>query len=320
MRSRGLDYGRAARAVGIDPNIAHNPEGLVPLRSVAQLLDNVARETGNDAFGAQLGETFQIGATGTLDYVISNAPTLRVALTDYVRFLGLISDGLDTRFEERPHMSYIVTRMPAAFGPRAQLIDATSATRVVRIRYIMRDPSLAVLVDLERSKPKAVGEFRRIFGARVRFARPQNRIGIAAEALSRKLPAADPHLYKVMVLAAKKALAEREKEADALFSLISYISASLPHGDASVEGAAEAMGLSRHHLRRLLEQARTTFRNLLDETRKAMADHYINETMLPMTEIAFLLGFSELSAFSRASKSWFGAAPRDVRKRTQSRA
>lgn len=319
MRSRGLDYQRAVRAVGIDPAVAYDPEGQIPLRSVARLLESVARETDNDAFGAQLGETFQIGTTGTLDYVISNAPTLRVALTDYVRFLTLISDGLDTRIEERPRISYIITRLPAAFGARAQLMDATSATRVVRIRYIMRDPSLPLLVELERSKPKAIDEFRRIFGARVGFKQAENRIGVATDALNRELPAADPQLYKVVVLAAKKALAEREQTADTLFSLISFISASLPHGEVSIGGAAKAMGVSLHGLRRQLGQAHTTFRDLLDETRKAMADHYINETTLPMTEIAFLLGFSELSAFSRAGKSWFGAAPRDIRKRMRSR-
>jgi AraC-like DNA-binding protein len=292
----------------------------VPLRSVARLLDNAARETGNDAFGAQLGETFQIGTTGTLDYVISNAPTLRVALTDYARFLALISDGIDTRFEEGPRNSYIVTRLPAALGPRAQLTDSMMATRAVRIRYIMRDPSLPLQVELERSKPKAIEEFRRIFGARVSFKRPHNRIGIATDILDRALPAADPQLYKVVVSAAKKSLAEREQTADSLFSLISYISSSLPHGDVSLDGAATALGLSRHGLRRQLEEAHTTFRDLLDETRKAMADHYINETTLPMTEIAFLLGFSELSAFSRAGKGWFGAAPRDIRKQMRSRA
>jgi AraC-like DNA-binding protein len=46
-----------------------------------------------------------------------------------------------------------------------------------------------------------------------------------------------------------------------------------------------------------------------------MAEHYIKETALPLTEIAFLLGFSELSAFSRAAKQWFGRTPRELRKR-----
>ena len=320
MRGRGLDYRRAVRAVGIDPAVAHDPDGRIPLRALAQLLERVARETDNDAFGAQLGETFRVGTVGTLDYVISNAPTLRVALTDYVRFLALVAEGLDTRFEEEQRVSYIVTHLPAAFGPRAQLVDATSSARLVRIRHVLRDPSFPVLVELQRNKPNAIDEFRRIFGPRVRFAQPENRIGFATSALDRKLPAADPHLYKVVVQAAKKALAERRQTTDTLFRVISFISASLPHGEVSIAAAARALRLPLHGLRRQLGQAGTTFRDLRDQTRKAMTEHYVYETSLPMTEIAFLLGFSELSAFSRAARNWFGRTPRELRKRASSRA
>jgi len=317
MRGRGLDFQRAARAVGIDPAVVKIADARIPLRSLAQLLENVARETSNDAFGAQLGETFQLGTTGTLDYVISNAPTLRVALNDYVRFLALVSDRLDPRFEERPRMSYIVTPMPAAFGPSAQLMDAQTSVRVARIRHIMRDASFPLLVELKRIKPRAVAEFRRIFGPRVRFEKAENRIGIATRALDKELLAADPQLYKVLVQAAKKALSEREQAADPLSRVISYISAGLPHGKVGIAAAAGALDVSPSALRRQLAQTGTTFRDLLYETRKAMADHYINETALPMTEIAFLLGFSELSAFSRAAKKWFGRTPRELRKRTR---
>ena len=77
--------------------------------------------------------------------------------------------------------------------------------------------------------------------------------------------------------------------------------------------------LSPHQLRRELARSHTTFRLLVDETRKAMAAHYIQETDMPMTEIAFLLGFSELSAFSRAARHWFGRPPRALRKRMRNR-
>ena len=172
MRKRGLDYQRAARAVGIDPPIAKIPDARVPLHNLSQLLENVARETNNDAFGAQIGETFQLGTTGTLDYVINNAPTLRGALHDYVRFLSLVSDRLDVRFEEQPRMSYMVTPMPAAFGPSAQLMDAQTAVRAARIRRIIQDPSFPLSIELTRVKPKEIAEFRRIFGPRVRFEQP----------------------------------------------------------------------------------------------------------------------------------------------------
>ncbi len=317
MREQGLDYQRAARAVGIDPAVAKVPDARVPLRNLAQLLENVARETNNDALGAQIGATFQLGTTGTLDYVISNAPTLRVALRDYVRFLALVSDGLDVRFEERPRMSHIVTPLPAAFGPSAQLMDAQTAVRAARIRRIMRDPSFPLSVELTRVKPRAFAEFKHIFGPGVRFERAENRIGIATRALDKPLPAADPQLYRVLVQAAKKALAESERTAHPLSRLISHIGAGLSHGDVRISVAAQAMGLTLPELRRQLARSGTTFRDFLYETRKSMADHYINETALTMTEIAFLLGFSELSAFSRAAKKWFGRTPRELRKRSR---
>lgn len=317
MRGQRLDYQRAARAAGIDPAVAKSPEARVPLRNLAQLLENVARETGNDALGAQIGATFQLGTTGTLDYVISNAPTLRVALHDYARFLALVSDGLDVRFEERPRMSYIITPLPAAFGPSTQLMDAQTAVRVTRIRRITRDPSFPLSVELTRVKPRAIAEFKRIFGAGVRFEQAENRIGIATRVLEQQLPAADPQLYMVLVQAARKALGESERPSHPASRLISHISANLPHGDVGILAAARAAGLSTPQLRRQLAEAGTTFRDLLYQTRKSMADHYINETALTMTEIAFLLGFSELSAFSRAAKKWFGRTPRELRRRSR---
>ena len=72
--------------------------------------------------------------------------------------------------------------------------------------------------------------------------------------------------------------------------------------------------MSSRALQRELEKANTSFRDLVDETRKSMARQYLADTSLPLTEIAFMLGFSELSAFSRAARSWFGVSPSELRK------
>lgn len=314
MRGQGLDYRSAARGVGLDPAVSRDREARVSMQRVAQLLENVARETGNDAFGAQLGETFQIGTAGALDYVISNAPTLRDAFNDYLRFLGLIADGFDDRFVEQARFSYFVAHLPASFGPRAQLLDTRAIARLIRIRHMLRDTSVPIVVEFERKQPKRIAEFRRIFGPRVRFGQRQNRIGVPTAALSRKLPAADPTLYQVVVEAAERALAEARRTTDATSRVISIIGATLPHGRTDMAAAAKELGVSQHSLRSLLREAGTNYRDLLDDTRRIMADHYVRETSLPMTEIAFLLGFSELSAFSRVSRKWFGQTPRALRK------
>ncbi|WP_346908874.1 helix-turn-helix transcriptional regulator [uncultured Roseibium sp.] len=76
---------------------------------------------------------------------------------------------------------------------------------------------------------------------------------------------------------------------------------------------ASTMGLTQKALQRALGRQGTCFRHVLEDARSSMAAHYLTRTNLPMKEIAYLLGFSETSAFSRAVKRWFGQPPRAIR-------
>jgi AraC-like DNA-binding protein len=132
--------------------------------------------------------------------------------------------------------------------------------------------------------------------------------------LSKPLPAADPELYRIVRQHAQEKIDKREKTQSLVYCVTDYIADALKHGDATLADAADTLGMTSRALQRELEKANTSFRDLVEETRKSMARHYLNDTSLPLTEIAFILGFSELSAFSRAARSWFGASPRELRK------
>jgi AraC-like DNA-binding protein len=319
MQSLGLDYKAATQAVGIDAAVADDPEAYIPLRSVMLLLHNAARDCGNDAFGVLHGLRFPVGTSGALDYAVANAPTLRAALNDYVRFQALLASGYEVRFVEGKTTSHMILDVPAALGPRTQFVDMSMSIRVCRIRHIVGDPALAMRIDLQRGVPNRIGDFRRVFGRNVRFRQPRNRIGIATSLLARHLPAADPRLYRFVVRAAECALAARPRKNDVVGQLTSHLSEALTHGEVSLEAAAGAVGLTPHALRQQLRRAETTYRGVVEATRKAMADHYLSDTQLPLTEVAFLLGFSELSAFSRAARNWFGMAPRKARAHLRAR-
>ena len=313
MQTLDLDYKAAAQAVGIDATLADDPEATVPLRSLMQLLDNAARDCGNDAFGVLHGLRFPVGTGGALDYAIANAPTLRIALNDYARFQALLASGYEVRFVEGKATSHMILDVPAALGPRTQFVDMSMSIRVCRIRHIVGDPALAMHVDLQRGVPNRIGDFRRVFGRHVRFRQPRNRIGIATSLLARQLPAADPRLYQFVVRAAERALAARPRKSDVVQRLTAHLSEVLAHGEVGLEAAADALGLAPNALRQQLKRAKTSYRGVVEATRKAMADHYLGDTQLPLTEVAFLLGFSELSAFSRAARNWFGMSPRKAR-------
>jgi AraC-like DNA-binding protein len=93
-----------------------------------------------------------------------------------------------------------------------------------------------------------------------------------------------------------------------------YVINSSTYGHTAEEAVAQAIGVSVRTLQRDLAEAGTSFRALTEECRKKAALQLLHDTELPLTEIAFLLGFSELSAFSRAAKTWFGQPASSLRK------
>jgi len=86
----------------------------------------------------------------------------------------------------------------------------------------------------------------------------------------------------------------------------------LPSGGISDETVAEALYLNSRTLQPRLSEAGTTFKSLLVEVRRELAEKYVLDQKLTITEISYLLGFSETSAFSRAFKTWTGKTPRGV--------
>jgi AraC-like DNA-binding protein len=92
----------------------------------------------------------------------------------------------------------------------------------------------------------------------------------------------------------------------------------LERGQANPRSVAEEIGVSAGSLDRRLKAQGTPFQRLLDDTRRCLAHRYLFESSLKLTDIAARVGYSELSAFSRAARRWFGASPRSFRRRAPS--
>jgi AraC-like DNA-binding protein len=317
MNKHGRDFARAMRDVGLDPDVTHNRDAEVPLQSFVELLENVAGSWGTDAFGVLLAESYSFGMTGIFDHAIANSPTLEAALANYVRFYNLVVGGYELELKKGESRSYLTTTVPPFLGAHDQSVDGTLALQVIRIRHVMVDPTFPIAIDMMRRTPRAVDEFYRVLGPDVRFGRPQNRIGVATADLQRPVPIADSFLYELVEAAADKASHARRTADDAANRLAMYLGGALASGETSLDAAAEALGLTPRALARELRKAGTNYSEFVASVRKSMAEHYIRKSDLPLTEVAFLLGFSELSAFSRAAKGWFGTTAREMRKQLQ---
>jgi AraC-like DNA-binding protein len=124
---------------------------------------------------------------------------------------------------------------------------------------------------------------------------------------------ANPQLARLNDQVMIEYLAKLNKD-DIVNRVAAVIVDMLPSGGVADEKVAETLGMSVRSLQRRLKEADTTFRTILDMTRRDLASTYVRDPDIELAEVAFLLGFSDQSAFSRAFKRWTGNPPSQVRK------
>src|SRR5262249_34519265 len=145
------------------------------------------------------------------------------------------------------------------------------------------------------------------------FAQPTNAIVFRPQILKHAMPAADPRLMSAMKICLQR-LSERQ---DVRFSITdqvrSAVRARLPEGFPSIETIAAELRLPLSTVQRELHYDGLSYSTLVENTRRDLALSYIRQRQLSFSEIAFLVGYSELSAFSRAVRRWTGLSPRALR-------
>jgi len=120
---------------------------------------------------------------------------------------------------------------------------------------------------------------------------------------------ADPALAQIMIGTGQRLLERYRDETNIANEARALICELLPLGEQQLETVAQRLQMTGHQLSRRLQAAGYKYPDLVDEVRQDLAEHYLASAELALTDIAFLLGFSEQSAFTRAFKRWTGKAP-----------
>ena len=105
------------------------------------------------------------------------------------------------------------------------------------------------------------------------------------------------------------------KEDNLVSQLKRRIAELLAQGEANADAACRAMRLSRRTLQRRLKAEKTSFQKVLTEVRAELAVRYLRDTRLKALEVAMLLGYSNISSFTTAFKSWYDMPPAEYRQK-----
>ena len=312
--SKGLRWQDLALRFSLPKRAADLKNQKIEMQILLEVFEYAAELIGDDAAILDYYSDMPHGAIPTFDYVALCAPSLRAALQNWQRFIALRTNCYQMTFTEDRALGILTWDVPDRLGPRTQNMFAKVAWASSRIEYIVQDPNMRLTVELTVPSPQCTSRFQKKYGNRLKFSQPQDRILIPGRYLGAVPPKSEANLY---TLVETMAMAEVEKVLsmhDPITRIRAAINDHLKAGDCKLETVAKSLGMSQRSLQRHLEAEGTSFRNLTDMIRRSLASRYLRETNLGLKEIAFLLGFSDLSSFSRAVKTWFGVSPSQYRR------
>lgn len=312
LDARGLDGAAIAARAGIAPAALTDSDARVPRANLTRLWQLAVEESADPAFGLDAARHTLQTTFHALGYAVLASGTLREAIERMVRYRRLIGDFIEFRLEDHGERSRFVIDVSAGRGAvPAEAVDAIVAVLVRQTRLLHGGRDVCPLaVSLERPLPEDTSPYERALRAPVSFGQTANFLEYAREDLDRRLPAANAELARQNDEVVVRYLARLER-GSVLGRTRQALLESLPSGAPTKPDIARRLGMSPRTLQRLLAAEDASFKDLLAESRLTLAKSYLEEGRLPVTEIAFVLGFADTSAFSRAFRRWTGVAPSD---------
>ncbi|WP_250655620.1 AraC family transcriptional regulator [Alkalimarinus coralli] len=311
---KGLSKKKLEAQTGLTLSKLDQPDQRIPIETFQSLWDIAEQFTKDPAVGLHVGESSNPDDMGVVGHIFFNNATLGEALKQFERLYKLVNQGMRVEFyvdDDFAYLNYICER--PEYYSRANM-DRTMAISVIRARTLIRSKLKMEYVAFAHPEPGYIDEYQRIFQCPIKFDQPHCSIVFKKQFLAFELPKRNPYLHKVLTRHVETLLNKIRPKKSLSDQVKVIASKQLPKGDIDAEKVASQLCMSRHTLYRKLKAEGSSFQELIEAVRKEKAIRYIKEKRYSLSEIAFLLGFSELSAFSRAFKRWTGSSPAKYQK------
>ncbi|HEX9166397.1 MAG TPA: AraC family transcriptional regulator [Gemmatimonadales bacterium] len=313
--ARGIDTAAVLKAFRVDPGTLEDPDARLPGSTVLAVWNALRAATGDPALQLAAPTALPFGAYRIIDYLVAASATVGDGVRRFARYFGLIAEEVTLSVEaEAGDHCLVLARADGGPVPPVY-VDYVFAALVTRIRMRIRPDLVVAGVDLRQPAPPAAARYQEVFQAPVRFGAPADRLRFPHAAWEQPTVDGDAALAALLEEHAR-ILAARTPTAGAGFVGVveQAIAARLPDG-ASAEAVARELNVSVRTLQRRLVACGATFHEVSDAVRARLAAGYLADPVVSVSEVAFLLGFSEQSAFNRAFRRWTGESPGRWRRR-----
>ncbi len=305
---------------GVPLSTFRNPENRIAFEALGRLFSECTTLTGCGHFGLLVGECFALNGLGAIGYLMRNSPTVGEALRALLLHLYLHDRGavpiLINLEASHVLLGYSIYRhgTPGA----AHLYDVAIAIGYRALKEICGGAWKPLRVQFSHARPKDARPYRRLFGPCVRFDAEVSGIVFEASWLDHAIAGADPNLRDLVMQAI------RQQQTTSTMSFADLVRGALHQmvlsGTSSAGNVALLFGLHERTLRKRLAAERTSLHQLVSQTRFELAKQLLENTELPLAEVASALRYADATVFSRAFRGWSKTSPRQWRARCDRKA
>jgi AraC-like DNA-binding protein len=310
-----VEPGPLFASVGLDARRLHVAGARYPSARLVQLWHGAVATTGDPCFGLAVGARMRITTFHAIGYSWLASRNLLEALQRLQRYYKLLSTspvslGLEKLDDTRMRFSY--SDEAAQVHSADATIDAFTLA-IIKLCQVASGPHFQPLsVCFRHADYGRAGEYVAAFNAPVLFNQDYDGLILDRAALEMALPGENAELAHANDAVAERYLAglDPERVASAVRELLVDM---LPSGQASQQAVAKRLNRSLSTLQRQLHAEGQSFQTIREDTRQRLAEAYVRSQELSLSEVAYLLGFSDQSNFSRAFRRWTGMSPREFR-------
>jgi AraC-like DNA-binding protein len=315
LRQHGNDVTAVLAEVGARADQVDDDTIRLEVPKQIRILELASKELHDDLLGFHLARDFDLREIGLVYYVIASSERFADALLNGKRYCAIMNEGvrLNVKLDERTSaiaLDYVdVDRQSDRHQIEFWLVTLVRICRqVTGTRLAPRN------LRFRHHRDETPAEMRSFFGCDVEFGAASDEVIFSGPAASLSIVGSDDHLNDLLLRYAEEALAHRPQLRASLRSAVERVLPQLlPHAKGSASNVAQKLAISTRTLSRKLRDEDVAFAEILEETRAALAKRYLAEPDLPVSEVAWLLGYGEVSSFTHAFKRWTGMTPRQFR-------
>jgi AraC-like DNA-binding protein len=302
--------GALLKRVGLSQRQVQDPDALLSARKQVEFVEVTAEAMRDDLFGFHLAENYDLREAGLFYYVLASSESLMSVLQRGARYTSVVNEGVTQTCIDGNEIGLRLRYSHLSRHRDRHQVEFWSASMLRICRHLTGVSIVPAHVRLAHRSRGRNTEVARFYGCNVEYEAGADEITFTRKVRDLPLLNADPHLNRLLRKYGDAALSSKKKAVSSLREQAeNEIVPLLPHGEAQIERVAQRLGLSERSLSRHLAFEGTSFSSILQELRLHLAREYLQEEEVSISQVAWLLGYQDATAFSRAFRQWTGSAP-----------